>query len=585
MTYLVLARKWRPQTFDDLTGQKAVVQTLENALATGRVAHAYLFSGVRGVGKTTSARILAKALNCENGTGPNPCGVCTTCREIADGSSIDVIEIDGASNTGVDDVRELRDNVKYAPSRSRYKVFIIDEVHMLSTAAFNALLKTLEEPPPHIVFIFATTEAHKIPATILSRCQHFVFRRIPLRDVVARLRFIVDQEGIEVDDADLLLLARASGGSLRDSLSLLDQAISFCGTRVTTDALQTLLGLSGRELVRSAVNALAARDGAAALQVVRELADAGQDLKRFVGELIEAVRDMVILKSAREPADLLELTAQEEAELKSMADSFTLEELQSYFRLFMKTEGEIRFSAYPRYTLEIALLQAVQLPTLTSLGELVQQLSGGGSVVPTTRTPVAAPAARPVQPVPKASSPPPPAKEPAREPARQPETAPIEKKAEVVPPKATAPAAAGSASSSLEEAWKHAVADVRKKKPQVAPVLEQGICLGVDGEVLTVAYKPEMADFATKLLCRDDVRPIVEEAVGVRVGHPVRLNCTLLTGQSHEKRSLAEQSAEKERQKKERLEREAMTDPLVKSALDIFGGEIVEVRQVESIQE
>ena len=340
MTYLVLARKWRPQTFDDLTGQKAVVQTLENALATGRVAHAYLFSGVRGVGKTTSARLLAKALNCEKGTGPDPCGVCTTCREIADGSSIDVIEIDGASNTGVDDVRELRDNVKYAPSRSRYKVFIIDEVHMLSTAAFNALLKTLEEPPPHIVFIFATTEAHKIPATILSRCQHFVFRRIPLRDVVARLRFIIDRERIEVDDTDLLLLARASGGSLRDSLSLLDQAISFCGNKVTTDALQTLLGLSGREMVRSAVNALAARDGAAALQVVRELSDA---LRNKLGEKLSTIQsaNLKLEKVATPSLQALQHYSQGMA----LGYSFRWEEALTYFQQAVKDDPNFA-SAY-----------------------------------------------------------------------------------------------------------------------------------------------------------------------------------------------------------------------------------------------
>src|SRR5437870_4186024 len=259
MEYQVSARKHRPMTFAEVTGQTHVVRTLTNALASGRTAHAYLFSGMRGVGKTTMARILAKALNCEKGPTPTPCLACVSCREIGAGMSFDVMEIDGASSNSVDDVREMRETVKTAPAYGRYRVYIIDEVHMLSTAAFNALLKTLEEPPAHVVFVFATTEAHKVPQTILSRCQHFTFRRIPRREVVDTLKRVTAAEGITIDDRSLSALARASDGSLRDALSLLDQAVAFGGKRVEAEQLMILLGAVPHELLRGAL-ARAARD-------------------------------------------------------------------------------------------------------------------------------------------------------------------------------------------------------------------------------------------------------------------------------------------------------------------------------------
>nr|MBI3614147.1 DNA polymerase III subunit gamma/tau [Nitrospirota bacterium] len=271
MDYQVSARKYRPGTFGDVIGQPHIVQMLVNAITTKRIAHAFIFSGTRGVGKTTVARILAKALNCEQGPTGTPCDTCANCVEIAQGSSVDVVEIDGASNTGVDDVREIRENVKFTPFHGHYRVYIIDEVHMLSNSAFNALLKTLEEPPAHVVFIFATTEIHKIPATILSRCQHYNFRRITKAEIIQRLRHVADQEGIGVEDRSLASIARASEGSMRDALSLLDQAVAFGGKTIRQNDLEMLLGAVPQEHVRTMIVAVIAQDSAAALQIIAQL--------------------------------------------------------------------------------------------------------------------------------------------------------------------------------------------------------------------------------------------------------------------------------------------------------------------------
>src|SRR6185369_13417504 len=293
----VLARKYRPQTFSDLTGQDHVSRTLQNAIESGRVAHAFLFTGARGVGKTSTARILAKTLNCERGVTHEPCNVCHLCIEITKGTSTDVFEIDGASNTGVDDIRELRDNVKYLPSHSRYKIFIIDEVHMLTNNAFNALLKTLEEPPAHVKFIFATTEPHKLPVTILSRCQRFDFKRVPLAKMIARLRFILDQEKVTMSDTALAMVARKGDGSMRDSLSALDQVLAFCGEKVDDPAVISLLGVVDRTLLLSAIDAILARDTATLVDIVRTVDDSGYNIRHFCHELIELMRTLLLIRT------------------------------------------------------------------------------------------------------------------------------------------------------------------------------------------------------------------------------------------------------------------------------------------------
>ena len=294
MDYQVSARKYRPGTFDDVIGQPHVVQTLMNAVSTKRIAHAYLFSGTRGVGKTTVARILAKALNCELGPTSRPCDICENCREIAQGNSVDVIEIDGASNTSVDDVREIRENVKFTPFRGQFRVYIIDEVHMLSNSAFNALLKTLEEPPAHVVFIFATTEIHKIPATILSRCQHYNFRRIARTEIIERLRHVAAQDQLTLEERSFVALARASEGSMRDALSLLDQAIAYGGKAISYADLELLLGAVPQELVLELARAIIAQDSPAALASLANLLDRGHDLRAFCAEVVEHIRNLLV---------------------------------------------------------------------------------------------------------------------------------------------------------------------------------------------------------------------------------------------------------------------------------------------------
>ena len=364
MDYQVSARKYRPGTFDDVIGQPHVVQTLVNSVTTKRIAHAYLFSGTRGVGKTTVARILAKALNCERGPTGTPCATCVNCQEIAQGTSVDVIEIDGASNTSVDDVREIRENVKFAPFRGQYRVYIIDEVHMLSNSAFNALLKTLEEPPSHVVFIFATTEIHKIPTTILSRCQHYNFRRIARAEIVDRLRHVAQQEGIALEDRSLMAVARASEGSMRDALSLLDQAVAFGGTTIVHADLEALLGAVPQELVRGIIQAIISQDTPAALRILANLLDQGHDLRAYCAEVVEYLRNMLVASVVtvqQELRGLIEASAEDLLQIGAYARSLSAEQLQDLFTIFTQAEDALRFSAHPRFILETAAVRATRL--------------------------------------------------------------------------------------------------------------------------------------------------------------------------------------------------------------------------------
>ena len=301
MSYLVLARKMRPQVFEEVIGQRHITQTLQNAISQNRVAHAFLFTGARGVGKTSTARILAKALNCEKGPSINPCNQCTSCREISAGNSMDVIEIDGASNRGIDEIRELRENVRYTPAKSRYKIFIIDEVHMLTREAFNALLKTLEEPPSHILFVFATTEPHKIPTTILSRCQRYDFKRIPLREIAENLKRITETEEVRVTPRGLLSIARESEGSMRDAQSLLDQVISYAGKEIKDEDLVDVLGLVDRKLLHDTIDAIAKQDAGRCMEIVEQVYQYGYDVQHFCRELLQTLRNLILLKVAERP--------------------------------------------------------------------------------------------------------------------------------------------------------------------------------------------------------------------------------------------------------------------------------------------
>jgi DNA polymerase-3 subunit gamma/tau len=373
MQYQVLARKWRPQNFHEIVGQDHVSRTLLNALQSGRVAHAFLFSGPRGSGKTTTARILAKALNCHEGKPGEPCGKCLACTEIAAGNCIDVQEIDAASNTGVDNVRELIDQVRYRPARDRNKIFIIDEVHMLSNAAFNALLKTLEEPPPHVVFIMATTEYHKIPATILSRCQQYSFRLIKYPLILDRLRFIAGEEKIQISNAALEQVAFSSGGSMRDAMSAFDQVLAFSGTNVRDEDVTMLLGLVEPAVLGSTVRAIAANDTEKLLRIVADMAEAGQDLQNFCRRLLAQFRNLMVLKAGVSDPELLGVPESLLPDLRDQAALYSREDLLRLFDAFLKIGADLKQTTQVRFELEMGLVELAHISRLRSLDDVITE--------------------------------------------------------------------------------------------------------------------------------------------------------------------------------------------------------------------
>ncbi len=378
MSYQVSARKWRPQNFSEVIGQGHIVQTLKNALLNNRIGHAYLFSGTRGVGKTTMARIFAKALNCVKGPTPEPCNECEMCRDITGGYCPDVVEIDGASNTGVDDVRELRENVKYASSKGRYKVYIVDEVHMLTKSAFNAFLKTLEEPPAHIIFIFATTEPNKIPETVISRCQYFEFKRISINDVVEQLMLITKKEGIKVSRDILTLIAKSAEGSMRDALVAMDQILSFSDGTIKEEDVKIILGFVGREVLSSFMNSIIQKDIQNILKLVKELTINGTDLRIFCKEFLEYIRNLMVIKVATEPSSLIELSAAEIEHFKSEAEKVSIEELQQMFNIILKTEADIRQASQPSLVIEMALIRMTQIGKVMAVDEILKRLENLG---------------------------------------------------------------------------------------------------------------------------------------------------------------------------------------------------------------
>jgi DNA polymerase III subunit gamma/tau len=405
MVYQVLARKWRPQRFDEVIGQEPVTRTLRNAIASGRVAHAFVFAGPRGCGKTTTARILAKALNCAKGPAPEPCGVCDACVEIAQGRDIDVLEIDAASHTGIDNIREVViAGLAIVPVRDRYKIFIIDEVHQLSTPSFNALLKSIEEPPAHVVFMMATTELHRIPDTILSRSQVFEFRSISARAIAEQLRKIAATERIDASETALALIARSAEGSMRDAQSALDQVIAFAGERVGVDEVSAVLGLVGRDLLFELVGAVVAEDGPRAFALADRAMESGHDLKLVCRELARVVRDMMLLSVDPARAGDGELAEGELERLRELGSRFSREDLMRAFDLLGQTEQDIRTSSHPRYHFEMALLRWMHLRKLVPLTDLMDQL-GTGRAAPSTSsvTPARSALAAP-KPVQKAST-------------------------------------------------------------------------------------------------------------------------------------------------------------------------------------
>ncbi len=578
MSYLVLARKWRPQTFSDLTGQEHVSQTLQNAIDSGRIAHAFLFTGARGVGKTSSARILAKALTCEQGMSPEPCNVCPACKEITAGTAVDVLEIDGASNTGVDDIRELRENVKYLPSRLRYKIFIIDEVHMLSTNAFNALLKTLEEPPPHVKFIFATTEPHKVPITILSRCQRFDFRRIPLGKVVGRLRHIVEQEGIAISDVALTMVARKGDGSMRDSLSVLDQVLAFCGDQVRDEEVVGLLGVVDRRLLMDATAAVFGRDTRAALGIVARVDEFGYNMRQFCGELIDHLRNLLILKAVGDVNDLLDLSEAELAALRQQADGATLDDLQRHLAILLRADGELAHTSFPRLVLEMALVRMATLAPAVPVDELLERLKkieegGGGGVADARAQWRATPPASPGVSIPAGAS-----ERPASTPTSPPQ--PVERLAAPTASSAPPPHRRGTQPAPeprrTGDDWADFVVYVKGGKPRLGSMLEQGSPLSVTAKRLEIGF-PEGAFALSSLKDSDSQAALKELALQFFKAEPAIVLRSLPPGTGEAPPNLLEKKRAEDERRQSDLTQAATSHPAVSEALDVFGGTLAEV--------
>ncbi|MBI4548076.1 MAG: DNA polymerase III subunit gamma/tau [Ignavibacteriae bacterium] len=373
MTYLVTARKWRPMVFEDVVGQSHVTTTLRNAIATHRISHAYIFSGMRGVGKTTAARILAKAVNCLNPKDFNPDNACELCQEITEGRSVNVFEIDGASNRGVDEIRNLREAVRYGPAKGKYKVYIIDEVHMLTKEAFNALLKTLEEPPSYVIFIFATTEIHKVPLTILSRCQRFDFRRITIDEIIDRLRFIAEQEHISIDDDALFHIAKRADGSLRDAQSLFDQVVSFCGENITSKQIIEMLNIVDEEIYFKVTGVIKAKDAKGALLLVDEIISRGFDLREFISGFIEHLRNL-LLTAATGSTLLIETSEHYKKRYQEEAKAFSEQDLLHLITIACETDSSMRWNLQARLKLEVGLLRMIKMDSSVRIDQLLDQL-------------------------------------------------------------------------------------------------------------------------------------------------------------------------------------------------------------------
>ena len=559
MTYQVLARKWRPQTFDAVVGQDPVTRTLRNALASGRVAHAYLFTGPRGIGKTTTARLLAKALACTERTGPEGCGRCASCQDFVSGTPVDVMEIDAASNTGVDDIRTLRENVKYAPARGRFKIYIVDEVHMLSGPAFNAFLKTLEEPPAHVVFILATTEPKRIPATVLSRCQRFDFKLIPPELLTASLTAILEKEQIPFQPAALPLLVRSAEGSLRDALSLLDTAIAYGEGKLDEASVARLLGSTSPVHVRGFVGALLGRDGAAALEAIDRAAAAGEDLGTLCREVVETARRLLVLKIAPK-TPFADLTPTETAALTGAAEAVTADELVYLLRAFLDADAEMRRSPHPRVELEIAAVRATRRPQPQMLDTLlarVEEAEARLRAMPSAGTVPGRPTVvqESLLDAPRPAS-------PGRPQAYSPTAHPMSGSSRPAP-SATEAARESSVASEpadaapvaeLSERWQRVVAEITGKKALLGSVLQHAAPLEVADGVLAVeltasAFHAEMlADRANRDLINQAIQQHVPGARRFEVG-PGR--GSIGGARSH---------------------------PAVQAALNVFQGEVVAVR-------
>lgn len=539
MAYKVIARKFRPQTFEEVIGQKHVTQTLKNAIRDKRIGHAFLFTGERGVGKTSVARILAKALNCHSGPAVEPCGTCVSCIEITEGISIDVHEIDGASNTGVDDIRVLRENVRYMPSRERYKIYIIDEVHMLSTSAFNALLKTLEEPPEHVIFIFATTEPHKLPDTIISRCLRFDFKRIPAKEIAEHLENIARSENVSISQRGLLLIARESDGSMRDAQTIFERAISYCGGEIGDPDLEELLGHVDRQLIYRIMEAVLSEDAQGCMDGLAEVYEFGVDLKQFYYSFLELLRDLVMVMELKDSSKLVDLADEDLKKVKYFSTRISLDDLRRCFRLWFSSEGEIVRSAFPEIVLEVCLLEMVYIKRSIPIDEILSRIDGLKKQIEGSND-ASVSITQSFQ-----------AREENREDFKR------EKKADRVPRESKV-----AQNQNDEGAF---LAFVSKKHPPIASILEQGKIEMCGDSVLRIQF-PAGSFF-------------VEKIKEVETEKKLREICDEFF-QKEVKISIVATNEEKNlnvRDEKELVKKKALENPIIQKVVNTFNGKIVDI--------
>ncbi len=581
MSYIVLARKWRPMVFEDVLGQEHVTRTLVNSLKNQRIAHAYIFAGPRGVGKTTTARLLAKAVNCENQPAINPCNQCASCKSITDGTSLDVIEIDGASNRGIDEIRNLRENIRFAPASSRYKIYIIDEVHMLTKEAFNALLKTLEEPPEHAIFIFATTEIHKVPLTILSRCQRFDFKRIPLAKIMEQLQRIVKAEKIEIDPEALLLISRKADGSMRDAESILDQMISYSDGKISVAQVRESLGIIDQDVYFEFTALFAEKKIADILEFANKIVVSGHDLIDFLHGLQDHFRNLLLVKTLKN-VQMLEISDNYKNQYQELAATFSEKDLVHYLQILIDAENEFKLTTFPQLTLEMLLIKLVLKPRAESIEEILAFLEKLKKK-PLINLPGSRPAApasdRISQPLPGSE------RKPTgyqREPGGEPDKlregtgsraqfASLQKKVSSYKSESgpgtvrgTDPTPGDVKELTLEEirkSWPRIVEEIKAEKIALGSFLQDGVPYQLENGVLTLAYD-QKAGFHKEHVAKN--KKYIEEKIFRTLGSPVLLTFVTIDFKS--------QGIEMEpRTVEEILEDIKQKEPIVQKIIDMFG--------------